>query len=502
VAHSDGAVADSAAPSPLAPSETPAPTVAELDAQENALEQQRAAIDQKLAAIAALRGKITGVTTPSASAPATPENGPVPGGNGNNGGEAQTPSSQFSIHGQTTVITQVHDKFPSPYVGPNSLVPDEGMATSITSTLFMGRHVWSGGSLYLNPEISGGDGFSGVSGIAGFTNGETPRIGSPTPTPYVARLYLQQVFGLGGEKEQIAEGPNQVAESVDIHRLTVTAGKFAASDFFQQSAYANDPRGQFQNWTLFTEAAWDYPANTRGYTQGVILELNNRNHSLRYGAMAEPAAANGPNFDSKILDALGNSLEYEARWMRGDHPGSAKLMGYLNRADMGNYAEAIAGAGSSAPNVISTRAYRDKYGIAFTGDQELSPSLGAFARLGWNDGRSESWAFTEIDRNATTGINLKGTHWGRPDDVVGFAGSIEGLSNSHRQYLADGGLGFIIGDGKLPNYETEEILEAYYNAKVSANVFVTPDVQFVNNPAYNADRGPVLVGALRVHTEF
>lgn len=436
---------------------------------------------------------------------AGPTDGPATQPSGEPADSAQTTArpAWYNVHAQATVITEQHDVFPAPYSGRNSLERDEPMRTSLTATLFMGAHLpWSGGQVYLDPEVAGGEGFSGVLGIASFPNGEIPRVGTPEPEPYVARLFYQQVFGFGGPTEKVEDGPNQLPGQRDVSRLTITAGKFGAVDFFQQSAYSNDPRAQFMNWALFTDAAWDYPADTRGYTEGVVLELNQPAWTLRYGAMAEPKVANGGTFDSRLLNALGHSLEYEQRWSWRDHPGSAKIMGFLNRSDAGKYRLAIDHPGPLGPDITRTRAFREKYGVSLTVDQEITKNLGAFVRAGWNDGHSESWAFTEIDRSLSAGLSLKGAPWHRPDDVAAIAGVMSGLSKDHRDYLAAGGYGFLIGDGKLPHYAPEEVIEAYYLFKLADHVFLTPDIQFITHPAYNPDRGPVFVGGVRVHVEF
>ncbi|HZL36587.1 MAG TPA: carbohydrate porin [Tepidisphaeraceae bacterium] len=453
--------------------------------------------------MSALLAIMIGAATPLAGA--GPAAGPATQPAGEPIAPAQTTAEPawYNVHAQATVITEKHDAFPAPYAGRNSLERIEPMRTSVTATLFLGaRAPWTGGQLYFDPEVAGGEGFSGVLGIASFPNGEIPRVGTPEPEPYVARLYYQQDFGFGGETEKVEDGPNQLPGTRDVSRFTVRAGKFSAVDFFQQSAYSNDPRAQFMNWALFTDGAWDYPADTRGYTEGAVLEFNQPTWTLRYGAMAEPKVANGGTYDSRLLNALAQSLEYEQRWTADTHPGSAKLMGFFNRSDAGKYREAIDHPGPAGPDVTRTRDFRGKYGISLTADQEITQDLGIFARAGWNDGHSETWAFTEIDRSVSLGLNLKGTRWHRPDDVAGFAGIINGLSRDHRDYLGAGGYGFLIGDGKLPHYAPEEILEAYYLFKVADHVFVTPDLQFIDHPAYNSDRGPVFVGGVRVHLEF
>jgi high affinity Mn2+ porin len=403
-------------------------------------------------------------------------------------------------HAQTTVVTQEHDHFRSPYVGRNSLLPDEDAPTSLTSTVFFDARLWEGGELVFNPELSGGRGFSGTTGLGGFSNGEITRVGVVEPTPYIARLFLRQAFEFGGELEKVEDGPNQIAGMRDVERLTVSIGKFSAEDQFDDNRYSHDPRTQFLNWSLMYNGAWDYPANVRGYTYGITFDYNQKDWAIRYGIFAEPAVANGAPLDPRFLRANGQVLEWEERYTVNDHAGKLRLMGYLNRAHMGNYNEAVALMPTS-PDITLTRAYRIKYGFGLNLEQELSSDLGAFVRLGWNDGRTETWAFTEIDMTVAAGLELKGRCWCRPRDRLGLAAVCNGLSPEHRNYLADGGFGFIIGDGKL-TYGLEKIIETYYNLEIARGINLMFDFQGVDNPAYNRDRGPVAIGSLRVHLEF
>jgi high affinity Mn2+ porin len=427
------------------------------------------------------------------------------GDNGNGNEEKEAGPAWYSAHAQATVVTQIHQHFfPSPYVGANSLLPSEPAATSITSTLFLATRLWqcgnSTGDLIFDPEIAGGRGFSSVLGLAGFPNGEISRVGLVQPTPYIARLFLRQTWGLGGEQEKVEDAFNQIAGMRDIDRITLVVGKIPATDLVDDNRYSHDPRTQFLNWSLMYNGAWDYPANVRGYDYGAGLEVNRKTWALRYGAFGEPEVANGAAIDPKLFTALGHVIELEERYTWDEHPGHLRLLAFLNHAHMGNYREALAMMPVN-PDITLTRAYRIKYGFGLSWDQEITKDLGVFSRLGWNDGHSETWAFTEIDETACLGLVLKGRSWCRPDDTVGLGVVCNGLSSAHRDYLAAGGLGFIIGDGRL-NYGLEKILEVYYSVQINKSIFLTFDFQEVDHPAYNRDRGPVAIGTIRVHFEF
>jgi high affinity Mn2+ porin len=349
-------------------------------------------------------------TTQPASAPAAPE--------------------PFSVHAQATVISQEHDAFHAPYAGLRSLPRHEGWKTSMTGTLFLGARLWQGAEGYFDPEVAGGEGFGGVAGIAGFPNGEIPRVGTPEPEPYVARLYLRQDFGFGGDREKIDPGPNALAGWRDVDRLSLYLGRFAVSDFFDNNTYSHDPRGQFENWALMANGAWDYPADTRGYAYGFVAELNQPTWTLRYGAVTEPKIANGGTIDWNVPKALGQVIEYEQRWKIADHPGVARPMAYFNMAHMGNYHQAVANPGPNGPDVTLSRTYSVKYGLGLNAEQEIADGIGVFGRLGWNDGRTETWAFTEIDQTISAGLSFNGKRWNRPDDVFGIAGVMNGCQKN------------------------------------------------------------------------
>ncbi len=413
--------------------------------------------------------------------------------------------ARFSVHAQATVVDEGDFGFHAPYSGVNSLPNNAQSATSVTSTLFLGARLLPGTEVYLDPELSGGRGIGGAVGLAGFPNGEIYRVGDPQPTLYTARLYVQQRFGFGGGREVLKDDQNQLAETVDADRLTVVLGKFALTDFFDDNAYAHDPRTQFLNWTLMGAAAWDYPADTRGYTWGGMVEYREPDWAVRGAFVAEPKSANGLQLDTRVGRANGSVVEAEhALALVGGRKGTARLLAYVNQADMGNYNDALAQAAltGGTPNVVATRAYgRTKYGVSFNADQELTDSLGAFTRDSWSDGRNESWAFVEVDASESAGLEWTPTALGRPDDKLGAAEVVNELDSPHRRYLADGGNGFMLGDGGL-HYGPEMITEVYYRVPLAAGLWLTPDYQFFANPAYNRSRGPVQVWSVRVHLEM
>jgi high affinity Mn2+ porin len=410
----------------------------------------------------------------------------------------------FSAHAQTTMDLQIHGPFRALYTGPLSLLPRTEAPTSLTATLFLDARLWDcdgySGELVFNPEIAGGRGFSMVNGLGGFTNGDITRVGVVTPTPYFARIFLRQTWGLGGEQEKVEDAANQIAGRRDIDRITLIIGKWAFTDLIDNNAYSHDPRTQMQNWSLMYNGAWDYPANVRGYDYGVGLELNRKDWALRYGIMGEPLFANSAPIDPKITKAFGQALEWEGRWSVNEHPGRVRVMAYLNHAHMGDYRQALE-AMPVNPDVTATRSYRFKYGFGMNFEQQLARDLGVWGRLGWSDGHTETWAFTPIDRTAALGLLLKGRCWARPNDEVGLAAVVNGIAKDHHDYLAAGGLDFSIGDGAL-SYQPEEIVEIYYRIAIVKGIYVTADFQGINHPAYNRDRGPVAVESLLVHFEF
>ena len=424
---------------------------------------------------------------------------PAPDGNAS----AADPET-WNLYYQATSIGQHHGTFTSPYAGALSLEANPERDVSLTTTLFFALRLSRNTQFVFDPEIAGGRGFSHVDGLANPSNGELPRVASATPKPYIARLFVSHDFGFGDGVEHVESDENQLAGDRPEVRDTITAGRFSLSDFFDDNNYSHDPRTQFMAWGLMYNGAWDYPADTRGYTWGIINEFHTKNWSFRYGVAAEPSVANGGRFDRRLFVDQGQTFEEERRFSFGKHAGAIRWLQYLNHTRSGSYAEAVhlAEQTGTTPDVQAIRRPGTlKYGTGISFDQELSRDVGVFSRLGWNDGKNEDFAFTAIDRLAEAGVSVKGTSWMRKDDVVATSFAAAGISGVHAVYLAMGGLDFLLGDGKL-NYAPEYLWESYYNARVVRGFYATFDVQHYNNPAYNHDRGPVWVESVRLHIEF
>lgn len=417
---------------------------------------------------------------------------------------AQDSIETLSHHFQLTAIQQAHPSFNAKYTGRNSLLPTAENLMSVTSTLFLGSRLWQGSELYCDPEMICGNGFSSTTGIAGFPNGEMYRVDNPAPRVFIARLFLRQHFALGEETETVDPDQNQIAGRLPKNRVTVTVGRFSLTDVFDDNKYSHDARTQFLNWALWSGAAWDYAADTRGYDWGVLTELHIPAWTVNFAAVMVPSYANGPYFDHNIGRAFSLNGEVVKPYAVGALGGKLHLIGFLNHADMGNYRAAIDQGllAGEPPDIDRTNSYSSKYGFIVSVEQDLGSVSGLFARLSWNDGHTETWAFTEIDRSFHAGVATRGDAWGRKEDNAGIAWVINMLSNDHREYLAAGGYGFLIGDGAL-NYAPEQITEAYYSATLFPSFTFTIDDQLVINPGYNRDRGPVVnVFSLRGHAEF
>jgi high affinity Mn2+ porin len=419
-------------------------------------------------------------------------------------------SKKWSYHFQLTAINQSHSSFKAAYSGNNSLSNGaENKKLSLTTTLFVGRSLWKNAALYFNPEIAGGSGISAAKGIAGFTNGETFRIGSTEPVLYIARLYFKQYIPLRNTSyEAIASDANQLEEKIPNSRIVITEGKICLSDFFDNNAYSHDPRSQFMNWSLMSNGAWDYPADTRGYTQGIVTELVQPKWAVRFASVLVPRKANGLQLDYHVTKAHSETVEFEKTW-QAKHATTIRLLAFRNASQAPTYyttlTEVKNGDSASVDVYSGLKEWKKyggiKYGFGINADHEVSNALGAFFKASWNDAKTATWAFTEIDRSVSAGLQIKGYSWKRPNDNIGIAHVINGISKDHQAFLNAGLYGFIIGDGKL-NYGAEAITEIYYQAKIASSFYISADYQFVNNPAYNKDRGPVNVFAFRGHVEF
>jgi high affinity Mn2+ porin len=413
-------------------------------------------------------------------------------------------SDAWNVHVQTTFLPQGYVAGRPPFVGPDTLPGGGQLQETWTSTAFLGVRLWQGGEFYFDPELAQGFGINGTLGIAGFPNGEAQKAGAAFPKIRPQRYYIRQTFGLGGEQENVDDAPNQLAGKRDIDRITIIAGRFAVGDFFDNNAYAHDPRADFMNWAMWSSTAYDFPADLPGFTRGGVVELNRKDWAVRAGYFEVPSR---PNSDILTFNGQGTVVEFEGRYKIGDQPGKLRLGAFDNVGNSGNYSQAIAIENADPAldiNAVmaSIRHDNQKYGVYANLEQQLVKDVGLFARASWNDGSNEILSFTDVDRSVSGGLSIKGSFWGRADDTVGIGGAVNGLSDAHRAFLAAGGIGLLIGDGQLPNYAPEQIFETYYAYSVNKHVTVTADYQLIANPAYNADRGPVSVFSGRLHGEF
>jgi high affinity Mn2+ porin len=409
-------------------------------------------------------------------------------------------SDRWEIHGQTTYLPQGYPGFRAAYSGPNSLTPAPQAKATWSNSLFINTRLWEGGELYYNPELLQGFGLNDTVGAGGFPNGEAQKSNFPYPHYNTSRLFLRQTFGFGGEQEELASAPFQLSGKADVSRLTLQAGKLSVVDIFDGNSYARDPRKDFMNWSLWSSGAFDYGADKLGLGYGVTAELNQKQWALRAGYFLMPAVSNSNNFDTRVFQRGNYVLELETRWSLFSLPGKLRSIGWFNSAFSGSYRETLDNPALML-DISQTRQGRIKYGYVFNLEQALADDIGLFARWSWNDGKTEIMAFTDIDASLAGGLSIKGARWGRPDDVIGIGGVVNALSKDHRDFIAAGGLGILIGDGAL-NYRRERILETYYAYALNKQLTLTADYQLITNPAYNADRGPVSVFSGRLHGEF
>ena len=408
----------------------------------------------------------------------------------------------FAVHGQTTFTEQYVSPFRAPYAGQNSLGPNQGRETWDV-TAYLGMRLWTGAELWVDPEIDQGFGLSNTLGIAGFTSGEAYKVGAAVPYARVPRYFVRQTINLGGEATKVDAGANQFSNSQTENRLVLTIGKFSVTDVFDTNKYAHDPRGDFMNWAIVDTGTFDYAADPWGFTYGAAGEWYQGPWTLRAGVFDLSVVPNDialdPSFDQ--FQWIG---EIERRYELWGQPGKVAVSGFLTRGRMGSFADAIAlAAATGGPaDIAAVRRYNSRGGLSLNVEQQFTDSLGAFLRAGFANGNLEPYELTDIDRTVAAGLALSGKGWGRPDDTVGLAGVVNGIIGVHRAFFNDGGLGILIGDGQLPHYGPEQIVETYYSYALTGSTRLSLDYQFIANPAYNADRGPANVFSGRVHAQF
>lgn len=428
-------------------------------------------------------------------------------GLGLRGARAQDTASapgRFWWAAQWNVIGQGHGAFPALYSGANSLRDAGEFDVSSVETFYTGARLSPHLDLLFDVESAGGRGISDALGLAGFTNLDVVRNPSLGAAPYVARALLHWTWALSGAEETAAPNFLSLAPSRPARRLELYVGKFGLADFFDTNAAGSDSHLQFLNWTVDNNGAYDYAADTRGYTLGFYLEYDANAWTTRFAEALMPKVANGIALDWDLAHARAENLEIDRAYGRR-LSGTVRVLAYLNHARMGSFAAALAAFRAGAtpvPDITASRAPgRHKYGFGLNWDQNLPAQMRVFGRTGWNDGHNESFVYTEVENTVELGGDGAGRGWGRPQDKLGAAYVSNGLGALHRAYLAAGGLGFLLGDGAL-NYGREDIVEAYYTAHLWRGWYVSADLQDIHNPGYNRDRGPVVVPAGRVHVDF
>jgi high affinity Mn2+ porin len=406
------------------------------------------------------------------------------------------------LSGQINLIGQRHGGFPALYSGPHSFEDNAERALSRVLTLYTGLRLSDGWEVYLDFESAGGHGLSEAFGLAGYTNLDVVRNPTLGSAPYLARLMVRKVIALSSQEIEVTPTPLSLATRLPARRLEIRAGKFGMVDFFDLNPAGSDSHLQFTNWAVDNNAAYDYAADTRGYTNGVIVEFDTPRWSLRGAEALMPTVANGIVLNWDLANSRGENLELE---LRPTTRGTVRILAYANHANMGSYQEAIdafrVGQDASPDIEAHRRPGRVKYGVGANTDYTLTTDVRLFARAGWNSGDTESFAYTEANSTVAAGGDVAGSDWHRPHDRLGLAFVSNGLSAAHAEYLALGGLGFLLGDGRL-RYGRETILESYYTAHLWRGVFLSAGAQFVANPGYNRDRGPAFVQAVRLHLDF
>ncbi len=411
-------------------------------------------------------------------------------------------AAAYAVHGQFTYVEQETDAFHAPYAGANSLSPREGRETT-DATLYVGVRPWLGAEFWVTPELDQGFGLDDTLGLAGFPSAEAYKVGRDQPYLRLPRVFLRQVVDVGGAIQPVESDLTQLAGAHAADRWVFTLGKISVPDVFDANRYAHDARNDFLNWAAVDAATFDYAADAWGFTVGAAAERYAGDWTARAGIFD---LSNIPN--SEHLDPGAHEFqmigELEHRHVWSDEPGRVLVTAFDSRGRMGllDVATANAVAAAGPPDVASVRQYRSRLGVSVDLEQQIAADVGFFARLGKAAGNVETYEFTDVDRSVAAGFSVDGTAWRRGDDRFGFAALLNGISADRERYLAAGGLGILVGDGRLPHAAAERIVETYYRFAPLAWAHLSLDYQWVKNPAYNSDRGPVSVFALRLHVQF
>ena len=415
---------------------------------------------------------------------------------------------KFSVHAQMTYINQMHNSFNSRYNGENSLLSrsegSTGRSYSLSGTLFLGARLFEDTEVYYNPEMFSGSPFSGaLVGLGGFQNGELQKGAYAPPIYFTGRTFVRQTFQFGGEREYLESDANQLARYIDSNRLVISVGKFNTLDFFDANTYSHDPRTQFQNFAIFSMGAYNYAADPKGFTVGVVAEWFKDDWTLRAARLALPKAPNTPDLDYSLSEHYGDQIELTRAYNLFDQPGAIRLLYFSANALMSRYQNAVQLGiqTNSTPDITKTRSPDQKlwgYGLNF--EQAITKDVGVFGRWSWYTGQTETQTL-DISQSLSGGVSINGTSWRRPEDTLGIGYAISGISASEIDYLQRGGMTAFIGDGAL-QYKREQVFEAYYSLKAYKGVFFTADFQRIQNPAYNNARGPINIFGLRAHIEL
>jgi high affinity Mn2+ porin len=442
-------------------------------------------------------------------------------------GQADSDTNQirrWNFHIQNTYVIQGDLRFPAKYSGPNSLNSQGEAQETATLDFFFGARLWRGGEAHLDFLAWQGFGLSQTFGIEAFPNGDAYKAGTRIPNYTIAHLLIRQTIFLGGKQEYLPDDQLTLAGKQEISRLTFSIGRLSPLDICDNNIYAHDPHTQFMNWAMMGNLTWDYGQNTVGYTTGAGVELNQPKWSLRYGFFQMPRDKNGFTGDDQLLTwprqgaygpfwrSWAMMAEFERRYAINAHPGTIRFLSWLDEADFASYRLATTilladppdlnvGKGSGVTIPDSARGFHHKYGFGLNWEQELAKNLGIFSRLGWTDGHYDTWTFTDVDWSASLGVSVKGETWRRHADTWGLAFIISGASRDNQQFLKAGGTDMLDGDGNL-NYDPEKVIETYYDFQIWKTIHLTLDYQFVTNPAFNRDRGPVTIFGARLHWEF